>query len=122
MNQKSSTYEKCDITIIHEDIVNKVKDKMPEEETLNDLADFFKVFSDSTRTKILSALFESEMCVCDIAAVLGMNQPAVSQQLRVLKQSKLVRCRKDGKIAYYSLENEHIKQIFDHGLEQMNNK
>ena len=89
---------------------------MPQEETLYDLADIFKVLGDSTRVKILSALFQAEMCVCDIAALLGMTQSAISHQLRVLKQARLVKYRKDGKVGYYSLEGEQGKSIFDQGL------
>lgn len=89
---------------------------MPDEENLLDLADLFKVFGDSTRVKILCALFHSEMCVCDIAALLGMTKSAISHQLRVLKQSKLIKNRRDGKVVYYSLDDEHVKTIFDQGL------
>lgn len=108
--------EVCNCTIIHEDIVNKVKESIPEEETLYDLADLFKVLGDSTRIKILCALFEAEMCVCDIAALLGMTQSAISHQLRVLKQARLVKYKKEGKVVYYSLDDEHVKSIFDQGL------
>lgn len=106
----------CEINCIHEDIIATVKGKMPNEETLYDLAELFKVFGDTTRTKILCALFESEMCVCDIAALLNMTQSAISHQLRVLKSAKLVKSRKDGKVVYYSLDDDHIKHIFDQGL------
>lgn len=109
-------FDRCDCNVIHEDIVNKVKESMPEEENLYDLAELFKVFGDTTRIKILCALFASEMCVCDIAALLNMTQSAISHQLRVLKQARLVKFRKEGKIVYYSLDDEHIKQIFDQGL------
>lgn len=108
--------ENCNCTIIHEDVVNRVKGMIPQEETLYDLADLFKVLGDSTRIKILCALFQAEMCVCDITAVLGMNQSAISHQLRVLKQAKLVKYRKEGKVVYYSLDDEHVKSIFDQGL------
>ena len=108
--------EVCNCTIIHEDIVNKVKDSIPEEETLYDLADLFKVLGDSTRIKILCTLFEAEMCVCDIAGVLGMTQSAISHQLRVLKQARLVKFKRNGKVVYYSLDDEHVKRIFDQGL------
>ncbi|WP_456297980.1 ArsR/SmtB family transcription factor [Geosporobacter ferrireducens] len=93
-----------------------VKEKMPAEETLYDLAELFKVFGDTTRIKILCALFEAEMCVCDIAILLGMNQSAISHQLRVLKQARLVKYRRDGKVVYYSLDDDHIKHIFDQGF------
>ena len=108
--------ERCSCEMIHEEVVNRVKDQMPEEETLYDLAELFKVFGDSTRIKILWALDAAEMCVCDIAALLNMTQSAISHQLRVLKQAKLVKNRKDGKVVYYSLDDEHVRQIFDQGL------
>jgi len=113
---KQDPIERCDCDVIHEEIVNLVKSKMPREESLYDLAELFKVFGDSTRVKILWALDASEMCVCDIAVLLNMTQSAISHQLRVLKQAKLVRSRKDGKIVYYSLDDEHVRQIFDQGL------
>ncbi|MDD2494161.1 MAG: metalloregulator ArsR/SmtB family transcription factor [Tissierellia bacterium] len=114
--------EKCDCEVIHDEIVNSVKGKMPQEETLFDLAELFKVFGDSTRIKILWALDEVEMCVCDIAVLLNMTQSAISHQLRVLKQAKLVKNRKEGKVVYYSLDDDHVKQIFDQGLEHINEK
>lgn len=110
----------CGCTVIHEDVVNGVRGKMPAEENLYDLAELFKVFGDSTRIKILCALFESELCVCDIAALFNMTQSAISHQLRVLKQACLVKYRKDGKIVYYSLADDHVKQIFDQGLAHVN--
>lgn len=116
MIRKLPEIERCDCSVIHEDIVNQVIDKMPEEEALYDLAELFKVFGDSTRIKILWALDESEMCVCDIAYLLNMTQSAISHQLRVLKQAKLVKNRKEGKIVFYSLDDEHINQIFELGL------
>lgn len=106
----------CNCTVIHDDIVNKVKDSLPKEETLYDLAEFFKVFGDSTRIKIICALFEEEMCVCDLSALLGVSQSAISHQLRTLKAARLVKFRRDGKIVYYTLDDEHIKHIFDEGL------
>lgn len=109
----------CDITVIHEDIIEKVRGSMPQEEDLFNLAEFFKVFGDTTRIRILYALFQSEMCVCDIAHLLGMTQSAISHQLRVLKQSKLVKFRKDGRVVYYSLDDDHIKAIFDQGYQHI---
>lgn len=116
MSENKNTVENCSCLIIHEETINRVKAIMPEEEKLYDLAELFKVFGDTTRIKILCALFEAEMCVCDIAALLNMNQSAISHQLRVLKQARLVKYRKDGKVVYYSLDDEHIKHIFDQGL------
>ena len=110
---------RCECTYIHEDVICKVKDKMPEDEKLYDLAELFKVFGDSTRIKILCALFEEEMCVCDLSALLNVSQSAISHQLRVLKSARLVRFRRDGKIIYYSLDDEHIKHIFDEGLKHI---
>ena len=122
MESEKLSMDTCNCTIIHEDIVNKVKESMPQEEKLYDLAELFKVFGDTTRIKIIYALFESEMCVCDIAALLGMNQSAISHQLRVLKQARLVKYRKDGKVVYYSLDDEHIKNIFDQGFLHITHK
>ena len=89
---------------------------MPDDEVMFNLAEFFKIFGDSTRVRIICALFRSEMCVCDIAALLGMTKSAISHQLRILKQSKLVKNRRDGKVVYYSLDDEHIAKIIDQGL------
>ncbi len=107
---------KCDCNTIHEEVVNEVREHMPEEEDLLNLADFFKVFGDSTRVKILCALSRSEMCVCDIAVLLGMTKSSISHQLRVLKQARLVKYRKEGKVVYYSFDDDHVKNIFDQGL------
>jgi DNA-binding transcriptional ArsR family regulator len=120
MAKKYEQVERCDCVVIHEDIVNAVRGKMPREETLYDLAELFKVFGDSTRIKILWALDEEEMCVCDIAVLLNMTQSAISHQLRVLKQAKLVKSRREGKIVYYSLDDDHVRQIFDQGLVHIN--
>jgi len=116
MSDVKETIERCDCNVIHEDVVERVRREMPEEELLYDLAEFFKVFGDTTRIKILCALFSAEMCVCDIAALLGMSQSAISHQLRILKQARLVKYRKDGKVVYYSLDDDHVKKIFDQGL------
>ncbi len=108
--------EVCSCSIIHEDVVNKVREHIPKDEILYDLSDLFKTLGDSTRIKVLYALFQAEMCVCDIAALLGMTQSAISHQLRVLKQARLVKYRKDGKVVYYSLDDDHVKCIFNQGL------
>lgn len=105
---------------IHEDKVIEVKNNMPREEKLYDLAELFKVFGDTTRVKILCTLFKNEMCVCDIAAVLNMTQSAVSHQLRVLKAARLVKYTKKGKAVYYSLDDDHVKTIFAQGFEHIN--
>ncbi len=116
MTDNMEPIEKCDCNVIHEDIVSRVREKMPQEETLYDLADLFKAFADSTRVRILWALDEAEMCVCDISFLLNMTQSATSHQLRILKQADLVKNRRDGKVVFYSLKDEHIKRIFDQGL------
>lgn len=116
MTSKDNKVENCSCNIIHEDVVKRVREVIPEEETLYDLAELFKVFGDSTRIKILCALFEAEMCVCDIASLLNITQSAISHQLRVLKSNRLVKYRREGKVIYYSLDDDHIKHIFDAGL------
>ena len=116
MQPRAQEIERCDCIVIHEEIVNQVREKMPLEENLYDLAELFKIFGDPTRIKILWALDEAEMCVCDISVLLNMTQSAISHQLRVLKQANLVKKRKTGKIVFYSLKDEHVKQIFDQGL------
>ncbi|MDR0759829.1 MAG: metalloregulator ArsR/SmtB family transcription factor [Treponema sp.] len=112
----------CDCNVIHEDVIARVRQLMPEDEVLLNLADMFKVFSDSTRVRILCALQHSEMCVCDIAALLGMTKSAISHQLRTLRQTRLVKYRKDGKVVYYSLDDEHVGGIFAQGLVHVNEK
>ena len=101
---------------IHDDLIRKVSAEMPEENILYDLAELFKIFGDSTRIKILYALFSSEMCVCDISVLLSLSQSAISHQLRILTQARLVKFRKVGKIVYYSLNDDHIQKIFEQGL------
>ena len=114
--------DRCDCNIIHEDVVNSVRGHMPSDDTLMDIADAFKVFSDSTRIKILCALMKSEMCVCDISALLGMTKSSVSHQLRILRQSNLVKYRKDGRVIYYSIADEHVEKIFNNGLAHVTEK
>lgn len=104
---------------VHEDIIDQVKMDMPPEETLYDLAEFFKVFGDSTRIRILYALFEAELCVGDMAKLLGLSQTACSHQLRVLKNNKLVRFRREGKVVYYSLSDDHVRSIIEKGMEHV---
>ena len=111
--------ECCDFYQVHEDVVKAVTAKMPDEDELYDLAEIFKVFGDSTRIKILYVLFESEMCVCDIAQLLNMNQSAISHQLRILKQNKLVKSRREGKSIFYSLADEHVRTIIDQGRDHI---
>ena len=109
----------CDFLFVHQDIVDRVNSAMPGEEELFDLAELFKVFGDSTRIKILYLLFEAEMCVCDIAQLLGMTQSAISHQLRSLKQSKLVKARREGKTVFYSLADDHVHTILSQGMEHV---
>lgn len=111
--------ELFECTVLHEDVVNEVKKKIPEDEMIYDLAEFFKVFADSTRMKIIYALMENELCVCDIASIVQTTQSAISHQLRLLKQAKLVKFRKEGKVVYYSLDDEHISQIVKKGREHI---
>ena len=111
--------ECCDFYQVHEDVVRTVRDKMPNEDVLYDLAEVFKVFGDSTRIKILYVLSESEMCVCDIAQLLNMNQSAISHQLRILKQNQLVKSRRDGRAVFYSLADGHIQTILAQGMEHI---
>lgn len=119
MKQCNDSVEQCSFIHVHEEIVNQVKQAVPDEASLYDLADFFKVFADSTRIKILYVLLCSEMCVCDLAQILGMTQSAISHQLRTLKQMDLVRNRRDGKTVFYSLADEHIKSILSQGMEHI---
>lgn len=111
--------ECCDFYQVHDDVVKAVREKMPDEDELYDLAEIFKVFGDSTRIKILYVLFEAEMCVCDIAQLLNMTQSAISHQLKILKQSRLVKSRRDGKAVFYSLADGHVRSIINQGLEHI---
>ena len=112
----------CDCEVIHADIVNKVKTRMPQDEDIYDLSDFFKVLGDSTRMKIIWALDESELCVCDIAVLLNMTKSAISHQLRSLRDANLVKFRKEGKTVYYSLKDEHVRDIYEIGMEHIKEK
>lgn len=116
---KKTEVECCDVPCVHGDVISKVQKKMPKEETLKELADFYKVFGDATRVRILYVLLQSEMCVCDLAVMLGMTQSAISHQLRVLKQAKLVKNRREGKTVYYSLADGHIQTIISQGMEHI---
>lgn len=111
--------DKCDCTMIHDDVVMAVREKMPEDDTIMDLSDTFKVFSDSTRLKILCALSSGEMCTCDLSALLGMTQSAISHQLRILKQSNLVKNRREGKVVYYSIADGHVETIISNGMDHV---
>ncbi len=111
--------ELCGTKHVHSELVKKVLESIPDEEELYSLADFFKVFADSTRIRILYVLLCAETCVCDIAELLGMTQPAISHQLRILKQMDLVKARRDGKTIYYSLADDHIVSILSQGMEHI---
>lgn len=118
--KKRDELPKCDLIYVHEDAVNEIKERLPDEETLYDLADLFRIFSDSTRIKILYVLLESEMCVCDLASILSMSQSAISHQLRTLKESKLIKFRREGKSILYSLADSHVEAIINQGMEHIN--
>ena len=116
--QNNNEFE-CECNIVHEDTVKKVQGEMPEREKFDHMGELFKSFGDPTRLKILFALSRDEMCVCDIAALLGMSQSAISHQLRVLRNVRLVKNNKIGKSVYYSLDDDHVKKIFEQGLEHV---
>lgn len=111
--------ECCDTTEIHKDLLQRIGEKMPDEDKLYDLAELFKIFGDSTRIRILFVLFEEEVCVCDLAEVLNMTQSAISHQLKILKQSKLVQSRREGKSVFYSLADDHVRTIIAQGMEHV---
>lgn len=111
-----------DCDVIHAEVVERVSKVMPQDDELYDLSDFFKVFGDSTRIKIMWALDESEMCVCDLAVLLNMTKSAISHQLKSLKAANLVKFRKEGKVVFYSLQDDHVKEIIEKGLEHLREK
>ncbi len=111
--------ECCDYMHVHQELIDRLMSNMPDEDILADLSELFKVFGDSTRIRILYALSVSEMCVCDIARLLNMTQSAISHQLRILKQSKLVKNRREGKTVFYSLADDHVRSIMNQGLEHV---
>ena len=112
----------CDCNIIHQDKVNAVIESMPSDKTFLNMAELFKLIGDTTRCRILFALDEREMCVCDIANVLSMTKSAVSHQLATLRRSGIVRCRKSGKEVYYTLDDDHIVKLFEIGLEHIKHR
>lgn len=111
--------ECCESFELHENLLKIVRETMPEESELYDLAELFKVFGDSTRIRILFVLFEAEVCVCDLASALNMTQSAISHQLRILKQNKLVKSRREGKSVFYSLADDHVRTIINQGREHI---
>ncbi len=113
--KKSGCFDTCDCKIVHEEAVAMVSEKMMTARLRSEMADFYKIMGDGTRISILHALSFSELCVCDIASLLKMNQSAISHQLRTLRQARLVSVRRDGKVAYYSLDDDHVKGIIELG-------
>ena len=111
--------ERCEENCIHVEKLAKVREELPDEDELYDLAELFKVFGDFTRIRILYVLFESELCVCDLATALNMNQSAISHQLKVLKQAKLVKGRREGKSVIYSLSDDHVRTMIAQGMEHI---
>ncbi len=119
MELRDETSQDEGFLAVHDDVVKRVLDTQPADEYLYELADIFKVFGDSTRIKILFALFESELCVGDLARLLGLSQSAVSHQLKTLKEAKLVKFRREGKIIFYSLDDDHVRTILSMGMEHV---
>ena len=112
----------CDCNIIHEKNVHETLEKMPDENVFNKIAEFFKILGDTTRAKILFALDLNEMCVCDIANVLNMSKSSISHQLGTLRRMNIVKCRRKGKEVYYTLDDNHIKEVFEVALEHIEHK
>ena len=119
MNENQNEIECCETKELHEDLLHIVNEKLPREEELYDLAELFKVFGDSTRIRILHALIETELCVGDMAQILNLTQSAVSHQLKILKDAKLVKFRREGKIIFYALDDEHVRTILSMGVEHV---
>jgi len=117
--KKSRVTTQCDCEVIHQDIVNKVGELMPTDESVTKLTNLYKMFSDPTRLKIMWALLCNEMCVCDLAVLLNMTKSAISHQLKSLRTTNLVKFRKEGKVVYYSLSDDHVKDIFEKGFEHI---
>lgn len=112
----------CDCNVIHQEMVNDTLSKMPDSNILNNLANFFRIMGDDTRCKLLFALLQNEMCVCDLANVLSMTKSSISHQLSKMKDAGIVKCRKEGKTVYYSLDDSHISEIFEVGIKHINHK
>ena len=112
----------CDCNAIHKDVVDKTTKNMLDADTFNKLAEFFKILGDTTRTKISFALDQNEMCVCDIANVLGMSKSSISHQLGTLRKSGIVKCRKSGKEVFYMLDDNHVKEVIEIGIEHIEHK
>lgn len=116
---KDTELELCEFLCVHQDAVDRVRGHMPTEEEIGAMADLFKLFGDATRIKILCCLSQQELCVCDLAALIGMNQSAVSHQLRLLKQGRLVKSRREGKSVFYSLADGHVETVLAQGMEHV---
>lgn len=114
-----STIDTQPCNVLHAVTIQNVSKQMPPETVLEDLATFFKLFSDKTRIGILWALSLSEMCVCDLAMLLKMKQPAISQHLKYLRQMRVVRTRREGKVIYYALDDDHIANVLNTGLQHI---
>ena len=112
----------CDCNVIHQDVVENTIKQMADEDMLNKLAEFFKILGDTTRTKILYALDKNEMCVCDIANVLNMSKSSISHQLGTLRRMNIVKCRKQGKEVYYTIDDDHVQKLFELGIEHIEHK
>ena len=112
--------EQCEFMHLHEDVIERAREALKDEDKQYELAELFSMFADTTRIRILYALFEAEMCVCDLANLLGMTQSAISHQLALLKRSKLVKPRRDGRTVFYSLADSHVRTILDQGMEHVN--
>lgn len=119
MEKKANDVEICESCEVHENLLKIVNETILAETKLYDLAELFKIFGDSTRIRILYVLFEAEVCVCDLAEALNMTQSAISHQLRILKQNKLVKSRREGKSVFYSLADDHVRTIIDQGREHI---
>ena len=115
----SQAVDTCEIHVVHREKVDWIAARMPEERTFEDLAAVFKVLSHSTRLKIVQALSDDELCVCDLAALLGMSASTVSHQLRLLRTMRLVRHRREGKLIYYALDDDHVRQLFTAAMEHL---
>lgn len=122
MSQEKVKLDRCDCEVVHENVVEQARQKMPDDERMYELSDLFAVFGDFTRVRILWALDQIEMCVCDISFLLNMTQSAISHQLRILKQADLVKSRKEGKNVYYSLKDAHVQRILKQGLSHVEEK
>ncbi len=112
----------CDCNVIHQDVVDKISKEMLIDDLFYKMADFYKILGDTTRMKILYALDKGEMCVCDIANVLGMSKSSISHQLGTLRRSGIVRCKKAGKEVYYMLDDDHVKKVIEIGIEHIEHK